>query len=165
MLGSFPVVVAVAVLAAAVLWRRTHRLISSVVLLTAVVVTAALVYLCKIAVGRPRPGTDTLIGVPSSDYSFPSGHTTDGTIVYVLVALLLGVTLRPLARRLVVVAAVILAAAVGLTRVYLGYHWTTDVVAGWSLAAGVALTSSFAVQRFTGPTGPAPRNRPAADTP
>jgi membrane-associated phospholipid phosphatase len=159
-LGSFPVVVAVAVLAAAVLRRRTRRLISSVVLLTAVVVTAALVYLCKIAVGRTRPGTDTLIGVPSLDYSFPSGHTTDGTLGYVLVALLLGATLRPPARRLLVVAAVLVAAAVGLTRIYLGYHWTTDVLAGWFLAGGVALTSSFAVQRFT---GSALRDVPASD--
>lgn len=161
-LGSFPVVVAVAVLAAALLWRRTRSLVFSTVLLTSVVVTAAVVYPFKIAVGRVRPSVDTLLGAPSPDYSFPSGHTTNGAGVYVLTALLLVATLQTaFRRRLLIVAAVLVAAAVGLTRIYLGCHWATDVLAGWFLAAAVVLTGTFLARRLaaTRPSGPRPDGR------
>jgi len=151
LLGSVPVVLVVAVLAAALLRRRTRGWTSSAVLLTAVVVTGAVVYLFKVAVGRTRPSLDTVLGTPSPDYAFPSGHTTDGTVVYVLAALLLAATLRTAARRRVLVgAAVLLGLVIGLTRVYLGYHWLTDVLAGWSLATAVVLTAFVVAQLVAG---------------
>lgn len=160
-LGSFPVVAAVAVLAAALLWRRTRSLVTPTVLLTSVVVTAAVVYLCKVAIARPRPPTDGLLGSPSLDSSFPSGHTTNGAVVYLLTALLLAATLRAAGRRLLLAGAVLVAVAVGLSRVYLGYHWATDVLSGWFLAAAVVLTASFLNELLTGPTGPAVLQPPA----
>jgi membrane-associated phospholipid phosphatase len=165
-LGSFPVVVGVALLVAAVLWRRTRDPLFSVVLLVSVVVTAAGVYLIKIAVGRARPPTTTLVGAPSWDYAFPSGHTANATVVFVLGALLLGATLRPVARRAVLAVAGAVAAAVGLTRVYLGYHWSTDVVAGWLLAAAVVLTAGFAARALTAGAGAGPpcHDHPEGDT-
>lgn len=160
-LGAVPVVVAVAVLAATLLWRRTRSLVAPTVLLTSVVVTGGVVYLCKVAVGRPRPSTDGLLGVPSLDYSFPSGHTTDGAVVYLLTALLLAATLRSATRRrLLVAGAVLVAVAVGLSRVYLGYHWGTDVLAGWFLATAVVLTGALLTRLLAGPTGPALIQRP-----
>jgi membrane-associated phospholipid phosphatase len=137
-LGAFPAVVGVTVLIAVVLWRRTRSIGLSLALPTAVVVTAGLVYLLKSAVSRPRPPIHTLLGVPSTDFSFPSGHTTNGSVVYLLSALLLATTLeRRWQRRLLVVLGGLIGLAVGLTRVYLGFHWATDVVAGWLLAAAV----------------------------
>lgn len=153
-LGSVPIVLVVAVLTAALLRRRTHHWTPSGILLTCVVVTGAVVYLSKVAVGRARPSLSAVLGTPSADYAFPSGHTTDGTVVYVLAALLLAATLRTAARRrLLVAASVLLALVIGLTRVYLGYHWVTDVLAGWFLAAAVVLTG-FLVAQLVDAAGP-----------
>jgi len=121
-----------------VLWRRTQSIGLSLVLPTAVVVTAGLVYLLKSAVSRARPPIDTLLGTPSTDFSFPSGHTTNGSVVYLLSALLMATTFERLwQRRLLRVIGGLVGLAVGLTRVYLGFHWATDVIAGWLLAAAV----------------------------
>jgi undecaprenyl-diphosphatase len=136
-LGDPPVVLAVAALVALALWRRTRSRCAPAVLLGSVALTAGLVFLLKIAVSRPRPPLDTLIGSPALDYSFPSGHTTDGSVVYLVSAVLVGATVAQAARRLLLTLAVLVAVAVGLSRIYLGYHWATDVLGGWLLAAAV----------------------------
>lgn len=137
-LGSFPSVVVIALVAAAVLRGLTRRWLSSGILLTSVALTAGVVYLVKIAVGRARPGTGTLLGTPSPDYAFPSGHTTDGGVVIMLSAALIALALHsPRARRVVVATGAALAICIGISRVYLGYHWATDVLGGWALASTV----------------------------
>ncbi len=136
-LGSFPVLVGAAGLTAAALVLQDRRLDRALFLLGGMAVGAGTVYLVKVAVARPRPATGQLLGSPSSDYSFPSGHTGNGTITWVLVAVLLTVGARAGIRRLAVVAAIVLSASIGFSRVYLGYHWASDVIAGWLLAAAV----------------------------
>jgi undecaprenyl-diphosphatase len=136
-LGAPPVVLAVAALAALALWRRTGSRLAPAVLLGSVALTAGLVFLLKIAVSRARPPVDTLLGSPALDYSFPSGHTTDGSVVYVVSTVLLGAAVAQAVRRLLLTLAVLIAVAVGLSRIYLGYHWATDVIGGWLLAAAV----------------------------
>jgi undecaprenyl-diphosphatase len=153
-LGASPVVVAVAALVALALWRRTKSRLPPAVLLGSVAVTGALVFLLKIAVSRPRPPTDTLLGSPSLDYSFPSGHTTDGSVVYLVSGVLLGATVQRAGRRLLLTLAILVAVAVGLSRIYLGYHWATDVLGGWLLAAcvvGAAASVARAVDPSTHP--------------
>jgi membrane-associated phospholipid phosphatase len=134
-LGTFGVLVGVAVIVAAVLLVQSRRLNRPSLMVLGFGAVACMVYLLKIAVARPRPLLTTLIGSPSSDYSFPSGHTSNGTVTWLLAALLLTAGLRLAIRRAVIIAAAVLCVAIGLSRVYLGYHWMSDVLAGWLLAS------------------------------
>ncbi|WP_293874602.1 MULTISPECIES: phosphatase PAP2 family protein [unclassified Sphingomonas] len=78
--------------------------------------------------------------VDVSGYSFPSGHATSSAIVYLTLAALAGqVTPERTARRYLLVAAVLLVGAIGCSRVYLGVHWPSDVLAGWSFGTLWAL--------------------------
>ena len=73
-------------------------------------------------------------------YSFPSGHATSSAVVYLTLAALAGqVTPDRIARRYLLAVAVLLVGAIGCSRVYLGVHWPSDVLAGWSFGTLWAL--------------------------
>lgn len=97
----------------------------------------ALAGVLKAVVGRHRPQPDLVHVVQHlSDGSFPSGHTLHYTIFYGFLIFIVASNFRPSWRRTVVL--VILAiplALVGLSRVYLGEHWVTDVVGGYLIGA------------------------------
>lgn len=75
--------------------------------------------------------------VAAQSYAFPSGHAANATLVWLTLALLLPRT--PRARAFAVWAAVWLALLVGVSRVMLGVHWPSDVIAGWALGLFWAL--------------------------
>jgi undecaprenyl-diphosphatase len=90
----------------------------------------------KDIIDRHRPPFSDAI--PPFEYSpsFPSGHTLNATVIAGVVAYLILLRRRTAAgRTLTIVAAVVIAIAVGLTRILLGAHWFTDVLAGWLLGA------------------------------
>lgn len=140
-LGTYRPVTVVSVGLALILVYRTRRLLESVVLLAAVEAASSLVEVLKVAVDRSRPPMGAMLGPPVFDSSFPSGHTASSTVVCVLGALLLALAEHwSSARRLLMVAGgCVIAGLIGFSRVYLGYHWPTDVVGSWLLA--MALTS------------------------
>lgn len=83
--------------------------------------------------GRPRPEVISHLQEVVSA-SFPSGHTLHSTVVYFMLAALL---IRALSRRrlklYVLTSAALLVGLIGCSRVYLGVHYPTDVLAGWSV--------------------------------
>jgi len=91
--------------------------------------------LFKAAVGRARPELVEQL-VPATSSSFPSGHAMNAMLVYLTLALVASRLQSGRAvPRVLLVVAVTLSVLVGLTRVYLGVHWPTDVFAGWALGA------------------------------
>jgi undecaprenyl-diphosphatase len=96
----------------------------------------------KMLVERIRPLVDMPI-VPGSGFSFPSGHALGSMVVYgVLILVFLPAVPRPWHKG-VCIATVALVVAIGLTRIALGVHFVSDVVAGWLLATvWLAVTTS-----------------------
>lgn len=91
----------------------------------------------KVLVDRGRPSVEAALIAQPWSASFPSGHAFGSAL---LVGLALWVANRmdvgtAVTRRLLAAAGVVMVVLVGVSRVYLGVHWASDVLAGWALAA------------------------------
>jgi undecaprenyl-diphosphatase len=118
------------------LQRKTH---AALFVLVAVGGGMLLSHLLKIGFDRPRPDL-VPHGAMVYTASFPSGHSTMAAVAYLtLGALLARVQPRRRLKLYLMGLAVLLTVAVGASRVYLGVHWPTDVLAGWALGAAWAL--------------------------
>ncbi|ONH25866.1 bifunctional DedA family/phosphatase PAP2 family protein [Pseudofrankia asymbiotica] len=170
-LGVGPFVYAVVIALGAALWWRTRELLLPIGAVGLLWAGQAVRVAINHAVARPRPPRALWLVQPGG-YAFPSGHTAMATIGYGLAAVLL---LRILSGRRSRVAAVaagalatVLAIAVGLSRVYLGVHWPSDVAGGWSFGvAWLALAASVVClyQRWsTKPPDPAADPGPPVTT-
>jgi undecaprenyl-diphosphatase len=125
-----------------VIWLLERRRVSGAVAVgVAMAGSAALTVGAKLAVARPRPGAGLRVGPVDRSYSFPSGHTLNSTVLLAMVAVIVVPLVARRSARLAAWSVVtVLVAGVGLSRVYLGYHWFTDVAGSWVLAtAWVAL--------------------------
>ena len=132
-LGTTPATALVALAALAFLAYR-RRWLELVPLAAGTVLTYVAWTLVKEIVARPRP-PGALVDV--SGFAFPSGHATN-SVIYVAVAVALAHRVPHLAGRAgIVVGAIVLAAAIGLSRVYLHVHYLSDVLGGWGLGAAL----------------------------
>ncbi|MFE3260193.1 phosphatase PAP2 family protein [Nocardia sp. NPDC059091] len=135
-----PPVLATTIAAAAAVTTIRVRTLAPVALGTAAFAGFGLmVVTVKLAVGRPRPpDAERAIAVDGS--SFPSGHAAGIAVVAVVSAWMLTRAYRWSRRTCLAVwaAAVVLVVAVGSSRVYLGVHYVSDIVAGWALGASWA---------------------------
>jgi membrane-associated phospholipid phosphatase len=82
----------------------------------------------KLLFQRPRPSVPWAI--PPLDYSFPSGHTMNSVAFYGAIAIIVWSVRGRRAGSVVLVAAAVLSLFVGISRIYLGYHYFTDVLGG-----------------------------------
>lgn len=132
-LGSGPFLIAVGTLA---VWRisAAGRKRAALLLAVAGVGGEALDQILKLCFHRPRPEAFFGLAIPAT-YSFPSGHALTATCFYGVLAGLLAARTRPLAGKAGLWAlAATLAALIGLSRVYLGVHYPSDVLAGYAAA-------------------------------
>ena len=147
-------------------WWRTRRW--QPLLLLAVTASGAGVLdtVVKLVTARPRPPASLMVAT-GGGWAFPSGHTTQ-TAVYGALAFLLARVLRGWRARVAVWAgAVALAVLVGLSRLYLGVHWLTDVLGGWLLAVAwvtVVLTVTTTIGRRSRATSPPGTAQPPSET-
>lgn len=95
--------------------------------------------LLKLHFERPRPPA-VLPGAELDTWSFPSGHAMMSAIVYLAMARLIVREQSHLRVKIYVMAvAITLTLSVGVSRIYLGLHWPTDVLGGWTLGTAWAL--------------------------
>jgi membrane-associated phospholipid phosphatase len=134
-LGNVPTLLAVTLLAVGILWSRRERT-DAVFVALAFLGAQVLSNGMKLGFQRERPFFADPLATEST-YSFPSGHALVSLAVYGSVALVLAKVLSTrLLRFLVVAVAAALVLAIGFSRLYLGVHFLSDVLAGY--AAGVA---------------------------
>jgi undecaprenyl-diphosphatase len=149
-LGTGTVVLMIVAIAGLFLVLTSHKY-SAILLLASASGGIALNGVLKIGFNRPRPAI-FLPEVHTVSSSFPSGHAMSAAIVYSTVAYLAArLHRRRWARWLVMTAAFIVIALISVSRLYLGVHYPSDVVAGLAIGlawAGFCMATLEAIQKF-----------------
>jgi membrane-associated phospholipid phosphatase len=147
---SPPIALVIGLVSAAIVFVVTRRWVSVLHFVLLVLGTWLSSEVIKVLVHRPRPEghvADTLVPNPDPD-SYPSGHVCFavglGFAVLVLV-------MRSQARWIVAVVAILLALATSISRIYLGIHYPTDVVASLVFAAAAFVAIEALWRRFVNP--------------
>lgn len=132
-LGGFTVLILISALVSLFFWLK-RRFGLMMMTISTLVGGAATSFALKLLFGRDRPGIEHLVTV--STKSFPSGHAMLSAVVYLtLGALLARSEERKQFKLFFLSAALLLTLLVGLSRIYLGVHYPTDVLAGWIAGA------------------------------
>lgn len=137
-LGGFAVL-ALATLIAVGFLLTLKRWSDALMLLVATIGGAAISEGLKVGFNRPRPDLVAHI-VEATSMSFPSGHAMLSAVTYLTLGALIARSQDSKTVRFYVLGvALLLTVLIGVSRVYLGVHWPTDVLAGWCLGAAWAL--------------------------
>ncbi len=162
-LGSGFVLWPVVIIAGLGLWRWRRRWPLAVLPALSLAGAAAWCVLIKVLVGRPRPPASDWLGT-FDGWSYPSQHSAQALAAWGMLAftVMAGRSLRT--RTLLTAGALLIAFAVGLTRLYLGAHWMTDVLAGWALGGAwvCLLIICYLVAQQAAARPPPTGKRPAA---
>lgn len=138
-LGSAPVLTLISVAVLVFLILRRERA-SALFLAVAIIGGQALGHLAKNGFARPRPDVvPHLVDVVTA--SFPSGHSMMSAVTYLTLGVMLARTETQFRMRVFYISvAVFLTFLVGISRLFLGVHWPSDVLAGWTLGSAWALS-------------------------
>lgn len=136
-LANTTTLVVVSLVAAVLLWIAGRR-ISVTLLLVSLLSGVGVMHALKVLFGRPRP--DLVAAIANVETAaFPSGHAMMGAITYGTVAYLVGRIADAPLRHATWTGAALLVVLIGLSRIYVGVHYPTDVLAGW--LAGIGWTA------------------------
>jgi undecaprenyl-diphosphatase len=155
--GSGYVIVPLTVVVCVSFYHRGRRVDAYAVTLSALL-AMALSSVTKIIVDRSRPPVHHLEVATSA--SFPSGHATQSAAFYVALLLALRAGKSRRVRTAAAIAAGVLIAAIATSRVYLGVHYPTDVVAGVLLGGAWSVITRRALCAWTGLVSRSPPARP-----
>jgi undecaprenyl-diphosphatase len=154
MLGGTNATLLVTVLGCALLLILRHWR-GAVALAFSVVATNVVVNAVKLTVSRPRPDADEAL-IQAGGFSFPSGHAAIAVALYATLGYVLARRCTGSVRAGVIAGTALVVAAVGMSRVYLGVHYPTDVLAGWLTGGAIVLASWMLVARLGLPNRAAP---------
>jgi undecaprenyl-diphosphatase len=109
---------------------------------------ALLSTLAKLGFARPRPDL-VPHGAEVYTHSFPSGHAMSSAVIFLTLGVMIALVQESRRIKFYVLAfAVLLTMLVGMSRVYLGVHWPSDVLAGWALGAAWATLGWLVFRRL-----------------
>lgn len=146
-LGSTVVLTLAVTIVALYLWIRDKPQ-KAAFLVAAVSLGALLNRALKLGFARPRPDI-VAHGAHVTTESFPSGHSANSAIVYLMLGMMLArVEASYAAKVLIFAVCMSLTLMVGLSRLYLGVHWPTDVLAGWAVGATWVLLCWYVLLRL-----------------
>ncbi|HEY6711552.1 MAG TPA: phosphatase PAP2 family protein [Rubrobacter sp.] len=151
-LGYYWFVLLLLVVTVAFFYQRGWRL-SAILLLVSTAGSAVLTTVLKSVFQRARPELFDS-GYQASFYSFPSGHATVAVGLYGMLTVVLAYRLRGTARWAVAVSGILVVLLIGFSRLYLGVHYPTDVVAGylaallWLVCVGAVYALWLSVRRL-----------------
>lgn len=138
--------------ACVIVWAvRKKETRAAVAFAVVMVMTEVLNVLLKHTFERARPTLFQEIETLHS-YSFPSGHAMAAAAVYGMMGVVVS-RLAPRRRLLLVIALPVLILMVGTSRIYLGVHWPSDVLAGFAAGAFIVLAGAIALDGLPGHIG------------
>jgi undecaprenyl-diphosphatase len=132
-----PILATVVAVSLAIAWRQLTPVLLSAVTGAG---TLALTIVGKAVVGRIRPPIVDAIPPYEHGHSFPSGHALNSVALAGIVVYLLVRRQERRASRTLTIAAAGFALTMGLSRVYLGHHWLTDVLVAWTIGLAWLVT-------------------------
>ncbi len=120
-------------------WRKAYRAAAAAAI--AIIAAKLFVPILKYGIQRPRPLSLNYDGMEL--FSFPSGHATMAAVIFGILAVLVSHSMGRWGRAIVYAACGMLVIAIGYSRVYLGAHWLSDVLAGFLF--GTIIVAAFGV--------------------
>ena len=132
------ILVVVALIISAIFYSKKSKK-QGILLATTTLITGGLILILKEIIQRPRP---TFSLIQETGFAFPSGHATMATVFFGIIAYMILVKVKhPVTKILTMFSAISIITIISLTRIYLGVHWFSDVVAGIILGGAIAITS------------------------
>jgi undecaprenyl-diphosphatase len=145
-LGGFTVLSMISIGAAVALVAQ-RRIRQATVFGASVVIAQVVGEAVKQVADRPRPDVVSHLDLVYSS-SFPSGHALMSPVVYLTLAGVLAASLRERSEKILLIcSAAALVVLIGVSRVYLGVHWPTDVLGGWILGCLIAFCATWTIGR------------------
>lgn len=118
---------------------RDHAIGRAAAVMAGVAAAGVVTEIVKLVVARPRPPMQYHAGISEMTYSYPSGHVTGTTALAVTTAVVATSGAARAIRRWAIGVAAMISVLAASTRLYLGVHWCTDVLAAFAVAVSAAL--------------------------